>query len=587
MQYKVKSLVKEDYLDTILRERGISHPLWYKCPDLGLISNALYLDNIEKGRVLLHNHLENNSKIGLLVDCDCDGYTSAAIIYLFIKHFYPNIEIDYYVHEGKQHGLEDQVDNLINKNYNLIIIPDAGSNDFSQQKELNEVGTDILILDHHAVDEIDENWYKNNEHTIIINNQLSRSYLNKNLSGSGVTWQFCRFYEEHYYKKDDLQSQYIYQLMDLAAVGIIGDCMDMREYENRAFSYWGLWTINNVFLKAIVEKQAFSLKRSDKISPTGVSFFIAPLINSIVRVGSLSEKEKMFEAFINGDKIVPSTKRGAKGETERLADQMAREGANAKNRQDTAVAKAMDRIDMELQAEGSIDTNSIVIADITDDVSIPSTLNGLVAMKLADKYKKPVLIVRRNDEGFLRGSARNDGKGEFKTLRTFLLESNYFEYAQGHENAFGVSINEKKIESFLNYANDKLKDFNFNDNFYEVEYATTSTDESISDFIYAVYQDDRLWGQKNDVPLICVTNIKLTQDDLQVCGAQSDTLRFNCNGVTYIKFFASKDIEKLRNAGNNFTLTIVGEGAINEWMGRTTPQVIIKDFEIGGTIFDF
>ena len=236
MQYKVKSLIKKDYLDTILKERGIFHPLWYKCPDLELISNALYLDNIEKGRNLLHSHLENNSKIGLLVDCDCDGYTSAAIIYLFIKHFYPNIEIDYYVHEGKQHGLEDQVDNLINKNYNLIIIPDAGSNDFSQQKELNEVGTDILILDHHAVDEIDENWYKNNEHTIIINNQLSRSYLNKSLSGAGVTWQFCRFYEEHYYKKDDLQSQYIYQLMDLAAVGIIGDCMDMREYENRAFS---------------------------------------------------------------------------------------------------------------------------------------------------------------------------------------------------------------------------------------------------------------------------------------------------------------------------------------------------------------
>ena len=587
MQYKVKSLIKKDYLDTILKERGIFHPLWYKSPDLGLISNALYLDNIEKGRNLLHNHLENNSKIGLLVDCDCDGYTSAAIIYLFIKHFYPNIEIDYYVHEGKQHGLEDQVDNLINKNYNLIIIPDAGSNDFSQQKELNEVGTDILILDHHAVDEIDEDWYKNNEHTIIINNQLSRSYLNKSLSGAGVTWQFCRFYEEHYYKKDDLQSLYIYQLMDLAAVGIIGDCMDMREYENRAFSYWGLWTLNNVFLKAIVEKQSFSLKRSDKISPTGVSFFIAPLINSIVRVGSLSEKEKMFEAFINGDKIVPSTKRGAKGETERLADQMAREGANAKNRQDTAVTKAMDRIDMELQAEGALDNNSIIIADITEDNSIPSTLNGLVATKLTDKYKKPVLIVRRNDEGFLRGSARNDGKGEFKDLRTFLLQSNYFEYAQGHENAFGVSIDEKRLDSFLTYANEKLKDINFNDNFYEVEFATSSIDDSISDFIFDVYADDRLWGQKNDAPLMCITGIKLKQSDLQICGARSDTLRFKANGITYIKFFATKDIEKLRNAGDEFTLTVVGEGALNEWAGKTSPQIMIKDYEIGGTIYDF
>ena len=586
MQYRVKSLIKSDYLNTILRERGIFHPDWYKKPDLGLISSANYLDNIERGRNLLYKHLENNSKIGLLVDCDCDGYTSAAIIYLFIKHFYPNIGIDYYVHEGKQHGLEDQIDNLINQNYDLIIIPDAGSNDFSQQKELNEVGTDILILDHHAVDEIDEDWYRNNEHTIIINNQLSQNYMNKNLSGAGVTWQFCRFFEEYYYRQDSLQNQYIYQLMDLAAVGIIGDCMNMREFENRAFSYYGLNTINNVFLKAIVEKQSFSLKRSDKISPTGVSFFIAPLINSIVRVGSMTEKEKMFEAFVNGDKIVPSTKRGAKGEQERLADQMAREGTNAKNRQDTAVERAVSGIDMLLQSSGELD-NNVIIAILNDNFTFPATLNGLVAMKLTDKYKKPVLVVRKNDEGFLRGSARNDGKGEFKALRSFLVESKFFEYAQGHENAFGVSIPEKNVDSFLKYANEKLKDINFNDNFYEVEYAASGTNDDISDFIFDVYTDDRLWGQQNDCPLMAITNIRLTQDKLQVCGARKDTLRFIYNGVTYIKFFATKDIETLRNAGESFNLTIIGEGAINEWGGTTSPQVIIKDFEIGGTIFDF
>lgn len=587
MQYKLKSLIKSDYLNTILRERGINEPEWYNCPDLNLISNPSYFDNIEKGRKLLYDHLNNNSKIGLIVDCDCDGYTSAAIIYLFIKHFYPDIEIDYYIHEGKQHGLEDQVDNLINKNYNLLIIPDAGSNDFSQQKELNEVGTDILILDHHAVDEIDEEWYKNNEHTIIINNQLSRSYLNKNLSGAGVTWQFCRFYEQHYYKKDDLQSQYIYQLMDLAAVGIIGDCMDMRNLENRAFSYWGLWTIYNPFLKAIVEKQAFSLKRSEKITPIGVGFYIAPLINSIIRVGSINEKQKLFEAFVNGDKIVPSTKRGEKGLTEKLSTQMAREGTNAKNRQDTIIENAMNRVDMQLQAEGTLDNNKIIIAEIDDSYTFPSTLNGLVAMKLTDKYKKPVLIVRRDENDFLKGSARNCGKGEFKALRTFLNQSNYFEYAQGHENAFGVCIKDSKIDAFLAYANEKLKNLDFNDNFYEVEFSVSGTDDDLQDIIFEVYKDDRLWGQQNEVPLIAVTNIRLTQDKIQVCGTRKDTLRFNYNGITYIKFFAKQEIEKLQNAGDNFNLTVVGEGAINEWNGNVTPQIIIKDFEIGGTIFDF
>lgn len=589
MQYKVKSLIKNDFLNTILKERGIEDPERYINPKISDIESPLNLDNIDRGYKLLEKHIQAYSKIALVVDCDCDGYTSAAIIYNFLTTYY-TVDIDYYIHEGKQHGLEDMVDQLINKNYGLLIMPDAGSNDFEQQKELNDVGTDILILDHHLVDNIDENYYFNDEHTVIINNQLSERYSNKALSGAGVTWQFCKYCEEMISDcaSEDSNPPVVNKLMDLAAVGIIGDCMDMRNYENRAFSHFGLQTIYNDFLKAIVAKQAFSLKRSNNISPTGVSFFIAPLINSIVRVGSIAEKEKMFEAFIHGLLDVPSTKRGAKNEVELLGDQVAREGANAKNRQDTAVAKAMDVIDMELQSTGAIYDNSVIIADITEtNINIPTTLNGLVAMKLTDRYKKPVLIVRRNEEGFLRGSARNDGKGEFKDLRTFLLDSGYFEYAQGHENAFGVSINEKEVDSFLKYANEKLKDVNFSDNFYEVEFATDGKDDDIQDFIFEVYNDDTIWGQKNDSPLMCITNVKLSQSDIQVCGARKDTLRFKYNGITYIMFFAKEDIEKLRNGGENLVLTIIGEGALNEWNGTVSPQIMIKDYEIGGTIYDF
>ena len=588
MKYKLKSLIKKDYLNTILLERGIENPDNYINPKLSDIESPINLDNMRRGYELLEHHILQNSKIALIVDCDCDGYTSAAIIYTFLKTYY-EVDIDYYIHEGKQHGLEDMVDKLIDKNYGLILMPDAGSNDFDQQRALNDAGTDILILDHHLVDNINEDYYFHNEHTIIINNQLSANYSNKALSGAGVTWQFCRYCEEMIldWASDDIPPVVSHR-MDLAAIGIIGDCMDMRNYENRAFSHFGLQIIYNELLKAIVAKQSFSLGRQVNISPTGVSFFIAPLINSIVRVGSASEKEKMFEAFINGTKEVPSTKRGAKGEIERLSDQVAREGANAKNRQDTAVAKAMDVIDMELQRTDAINTNTVIIADITDvNIDIPTTLNGLVAMKLTDKYKKPVLIVRNNDEGFLRGSARNDGKGEFKDLRTFLLNSGFFEYAQGHENAFGVSINENSVDSFLEYANEELKNVNFNDNFYEVEFCANAKDDDISDFIFDVYKDDTIWGQKNDSPLMCITDVKIKQSDIQVCGARKDTLRFKYNGITYIKFFATKDIEKLQRCGDEFNLTIIGEGALNEWVGTVSPQIMIKDYEIGGSIFDF
>ena len=295
----------------------------------------------------------------------------------------------------------------------------------------------------------------------------------------------------------------------------------------------------------------------------------------------------MFEAFIDGTKVVPSTKRGAKGEMETLGDQMARECLNAKNRQDTAIEKAMNSLDMTIQSEGLAEDNTVIIAN-ADDLNFPSTLNGLVAMKLTDKYKKPVLVVRSNSDGFLRGSARNDATGEFKDFRHFLLDSGFFEYAQGHDNAFGVSINNKSVDNFISYANEKLKNINFNDNFYEVEFVLSAKDDDLKDIIFDVYQDDRLWGQKNNAPLICVTNLYLSKSNIQVCGARKDTLRFTYNGITYIKFFATKDIEKLMNyTAEEFTITIIGEGALNEWCGSTYPQIMIKDYEIGGTIFDF
>ena len=50
--------------------------------------------------------------------------------------------------------------------------------------------------------------------------------------------------------------------------------------------------IRNGFFRAIVDKQSFAMK--DEVNPTTVAFYIVPLINSIVRVGTMEEKEHMF-----------------------------------------------------------------------------------------------------------------------------------------------------------------------------------------------------------------------------------------------------------------------------------------------------
>lgn len=590
MKYKVINQFKNDYLNNILKSRGIEDIQAFIKPTEGNIQYCMGLDNIERGAMMLLNHISQNNKMIIIVDCDCDGYTSSAILWNFLNYYFPDYvlnNLSFLIHEGKQHGLEDMMDELKDNYYDIVIVPDAGSNDYEYQKQLNELGIDCLIIDHHSVDNIDSDYYLKNEHCIIINNQLSNNYKNKFLSGAGVTWQFCHFLENSSNFLVE-NKHYTLQLLDLAAVGIIGDCMNMKELENRTFSYYGLHTIYNPLLKAIISKQAFSLKREKDISPIGVGFYIVPLINSIIRVGTYEEKINLFKAFIDGNTIVASTKRGAKkNETETLAEQMARVGANCKSRQDTMVENAMSNIEMNMLSNGVNFDNTILIAELNDDLKFPSTLNGLIAMKLQGKYKKPTLVVRKNDEGYLKGSARNDGSGEFKNFRNFLLNSKLFEYAQGHENAFGVSIKEKNIDKFIQYANKELSHYNFNDNFYEVDFCCEADDKEISKIIFDVYKDDTLWGQQNEIPLLCITKIKLKQEEIKVIGSKLNTLKFRKNNIEYIKFFATKEIEELTNAGDNFILTVIGEGTINRWNGFVTPQIIIRDFEIGGTIYDF
>ena len=97
--------------------------------------------------------------------CDVDGFTSSTILYNYIKFLNPNKKIEYFLHKGKRHGLEDMWEKLQKKEYCAILVPDAGSNDSRYAINLN---VPILVLDHHI---LEDDYLANN--LILINNQVS------------------------------------------------------------------------------------------------------------------------------------------------------------------------------------------------------------------------------------------------------------------------------------------------------------------------------------------------------------------------------------------------------------------------------
>ncbi len=356
---------------------------------------------------------------------DVDGYTSASFFYNYLNDILKqdyNFEIEYHVPEGKEHGLRTLMPILENRKIaDLIVCPDSSSNDYEQHKILHDMGYDILVLDHHIAE-----YYSND--AIVVNNQLSENYENKSLSGVGIVYKFF----EHFEKKHlgNCCSPPSQNYLDLVALGQISDVMIMNTIENRYICDYGLTHINNKFFKEIIEKQSYSLGERE-LTQTGIAFYITPLINALIRVGSPIEKERLFEAFINPDKEVPSTKKGEKGLTETIATQTIRNCTNAKARQKRETDKALELLSIQIE-ENCLNDNKILILN-ADDLDVSNTLTGLCAMGVAAAYKKPVMLGRVNRDGYMKGSIRGCGESELKDFRQFLLDSDLMQFVEGQE----------------------------------------------------------------------------------------------------------------------------------------------------------
>lgn len=559
-----------NYLDNLLVARGLDTEnldYFYNVPDDSALSNPKLLDNINEGYVLLLEHIHMGSRIALVVDSDVDGFTSSAIIYQYIKKIRPDIEIDYYLHGGKGHGLSDLIEDILHseKEYHLVILPDAGSNDDTYHSLLKEQGIECLVLDHHIV-EADTQMIDN---TVIINNQSSSDYPNKDLSGAGVTWQFCRYIDEK------AGFDYANDFIDLAALGIVSDMMSVLNLENRYIIHTGFLNVKNYFFQCLCDKQSFSM--GNKITPMTVAFYITPLINAMIRVGSMEEKERLFLAFIDGHEMVPCNKRGAKGTLEEVAIESARECTNARAKQNRTLDKAIDELEIKIHKYDLLE-NKILFMKLEEE-DFPPELNGLIAMKLAAKYQRPAIVARLNDEGEVKGSLRGLNESELTSFKNFLEESNYFEFTAGHDNAAGCGILDRNIEPFLAYANKELADVDFGENFYEVNFERMASSSDLSNLIFELMDKEDIYGQHNDEPLIHITNLNVTMEEIRLMGKNQDTIKIEKNGVAYMFFKCKNRLEDFKQY-NEMTIDLVGKPNINNWMGNITPQIFVTDFEI-------
>ena len=564
----VNDNITSDYTKNLLRSRGVDNVDEFLLPSEKNLQSWEDLDNIKLGVDLVKNTINDKKPYAILIDPDNDGFTSFAILYQYLKRLNPEKEIEYFVHSAKQHGLEDTYQVFQDKEYSVVFLPDSSSNDGVFAKEIN---APICVIDHHEIDNEPSN------NMIVINNQSSAKYKNKYLSGAGMVWQFCRAMDYYF------GHEWAYDYTDLAAVGICGDAMSGLEIENQYIWSYGFSHINNFFLKTLIDKQNFSMKGI--VNPTTVAFYISPLLNAVTRVGTTEEKLHMAEAFINGEKLIPSNKKGHKGELVALAAEATRECVNAKSRQARILDNIEEKIDIKINKKDLL-INKVLFVELDDDDDFPSTLNGLLATRLTNKYSRPAIVARANDDGYIRGSARAIKTENMDSFKQYLEESEMFEYVLGHPLAFGCSISNYNLDKFFSYSNDSLKDVELGEKCYSVNFIRDAMDNDIDNLIRDVGEYGYIWSNQNDEPTLYIDNIILSTNEIQIIGTNRDTVKFIKNGITYIKFKANELIDELSGM-KDIIMKIVGRCNINEWNGIKNSQIIIDDYEIIDNMYGF
>ena len=537
---QVQNIFQQDEIITFenyLNKMGIDNIQKYIKPPLTALDSCYMYDNIRECVNIMKFHILANDRIAFIIDPDMDGMCSSYMGYKYFK-LQGVKKIRPFIQNGKERGLasESLRQQILNWQPDLIIIPDAGTNSAEWEDEFIDKDIDICVCDHHNA--------KQGEvckRAVVVNNTMNQFECNRSLSGTGVMFKVLQALDY------EMGTKYSNQFIDLVGISIISDSMDVRTYENRWFLKYILDDkehIENLFMYEL-----FDNLLNDTYTQRDIAFRIVPLFNSVIRCGTLEDKQKLFMAFC-GKNIEDTIKMCQHYHTEQV------------NRVNKFIEHHQEKIDSQANSK-------ITIIDAKD---VPQAFSGLIAGRISGLTNKPC-IVGKSMGGELGGSFR--GNISIDVVQNLP----HVTFCGGHENAFGIRIDTSKSQNLddLRAEIDKMDISTI-----PTVIASFSANKLQMGIFDEFVGHDDLWGKELDKPRFYVYNIKVNSKDINLMGKNQDTIKIKLDGYEIMFFKLSMEqIEKFKlGLDKELNINLIGTLNVNEWRGRKTNQIFTEDFEI-------
>lgn len=518
---KIKYTQSNNIIQKLAKIRGISDVEGFLNPSNEHLHSPYLLKNIETVSNRIIKAIGKNEKIVVSADCDADGIFSTVVMVRFLLQFTKNVHI-IFNQRGAGHGIEKQIE-YIPDDTDLLIILDSSTNSVDECKQISEQGIEIVILDHHIIE-------KENPYATLVNPQQD-DYPNKELSGVAVVYKTISVMD------DTLGSGVVDSYLDLVACGMYADLMSVAELENRYLMLTGMANIKNMGLKALL---SMNKKSYNEVDSQVIAFNISPLINGCARMDQI---ELAFDLLLDDD---PS-------QCIQTAEKM--KSVNDKRKR---IQKKLTK-----EIEENLITDTKIIVGLHDMES--KSFNGLIANNIAEKHKRPV-IVARNYNGKITGSFRT--YGDFP-MKQFLNSIRFVHYALGHEQAGGVQFDAENLDLFHSIVDEHIQGVDFVSSIeYDLE---IDVDDITPELIREIDAFNKLTGKDFPSAKFKVSNLMV--EERKVLGANSDTVKIECDGLHLLKFKTDEDWQGEIACFDH--IDVIGQLNLNTWFHPRQRKEII------------
>lgn len=535
---------------SILESRGITTEenieKFINC-NLSDLRNPFLLKDMEKAVDFILEKREKKETIWIYGDYDVDGITSTSLLYLAFNEI--GIKTEYYIplrDEGyglNKHAIKEIKDN----GGNLIITVDCGISSLEEVSYANELRMDMIITDHHEINNELPNAY-----CVINCKREDNLYDFKYLAGVGTAFMLALAI----YRKLGIEDS-VYKYLDIAGIGTVADIVPLVA-DNRIIVKRGLEQLKRTKwngLKTLLRK-IFPDFREREYDTYDVGFIIAPVFNA---AGRLEDAKMGVELFTSDDN--------------KICDELSYTLLEKNNERKNIQSDIYDIVVDEVEEKKLYEKNIIVVAH----EKFHHGVIGIVASKIVDRYYKPTVIMEiKKNEGIATASCRSiEGFNIIEAINS--MKELFLKYG-GHAGAAGFSIPVENIKIFAERM-DKFIEENLDKSYF---LKPIKIDKEIQlhkisyDFLDEISKL-KPFGFGNQMPLFAMKNC--TTSNLRKIGKDQSHLMMNIvkNGVEIKNcvWFGAEDM--FNDIEKNSVLDVAFKLKMETFKNRYQYKIYIED----------